>query len=179
MTAARGRSPRRAAGHGLSPRVGSGPAAATTLKESATQQCGMSRRRNPFDEVERMLDRLSDQLEGEFGEVGTRSSTVPVDVAERGDEYVVTADLPGFDADDIDVELDEDTLSIEAERETERETETEQYHRRERRREAVRRSVRLPGAVDDERVSASHSNGVLTVRLPKASGDGGRRIEIE
>jgi HSP20 family protein len=132
----------------------------------------MSGRSNPFDEVERLLDRMN-------AELGSAGGDVAVDVEERDDEYVVTADLPGFEGDDVAVTLDEGVLDIEAERDETREEATGEFLRRERTRESVRRSVRVPGEVDAERTEARYRNGVLTVRLPKSGGDGGRRIEVE
>lgn len=133
-------------------------------------------RGNPFDEIEDLFDRVSRELEGEQWGV---TSSVAVDVADRGDAYVVTADLPGFGKDGIDVTVADTALRIEAERETTAEVEADDYLRRERQRGSVNRSVRLPEPVDDEGVEATYSNGVLTVTLPKRSGEGGKRIEIE
>lgn len=143
----------------------------------------MRRSRNPFDEIEQFFERMSGQFEGgDWPAMGTRS--VAVDVADRGEEFVVTADLPGYDQEDIDLTLSDNTLQIGATREettgTEEEDETHQYIQRERRRRAVSRSIRLPEAVDEEETTASYSNGVLTVTLPKrALDDEGRRIDID
>lgn len=139
----------------------------------------------PFDDIDEMLDRLQSEIERATR--GIEGSSTPggpaVDVAEHEDEYVVTADLPGFDREEIDVSLVDRSLRIEADHqttsETDEETETGTYIRKERRREATSRTVRLPGPVDEEAVSATYSNGVLTVTLPKTSTDAGHRIEIE
>lgn len=137
----------------------------------------MSRRDDPFDEIEQILDRLSQEFTAETAALGGEG--VAVDVADHGDEFVVTADLPGFESDDIDVELRDTTLSVGAERTEERDDDV-QYLRQERRTESVSRSVSLPEPVAEAEVSASHSNGVLTVTLPKRSGDGeGYRIDID
>ncbi|HMB49891.1 Hsp20/alpha crystallin family protein [Natronoarchaeum rubrum] len=139
-------------------------------------------RGNPFDEFERMLERMNQQL-GQFeggANVQVGGSSASVDVADQGDEFVVTADLPGYDTEDIDLTLADDTVRIEAEREEEMEDEDEQYIRRERRHQHVSRSVPLPEAVDEDSVSASYNNGVLTVTLPKRHGvDDGHQIDIE
>ena len=127
------------------------------------------RRNNPFEDIERMFERMSEQFE-DFPktEMGL-TNQLTVDVEDRVDEYVVTADLPGFTKDDIDVELVEQTLRIAAESETEAETEEPgQYVRRERSRESMSRSISLPEAVEKEAVEARYKNGVLTVTLPKA-----------
>jgi HSP20 family protein len=90
----------------------------------------------------------------------------------------VTADLPGFEKEDIEVTLADRTLRIEAEHDAEVSTEGE-YVRRERRHESASRSVRLPEAVAEEGIEATHSNGVLTVTLPKRDAEGGTRIDID
>ena len=138
----------------------------------------MAGRRNPFREIEEMMNRMSHQFEESMG-----SSDLPqlaggdgpsIDVADRDDEFVVTADLPGYRTEDIDLTLRGDELRITAEREQESETSDEEgeggtprYIRKERRHQSVSRAVTLPEQVDEENVSAEYRNGVLTVTLPK------------
>ncbi|MFT4890389.1 MAG: HSP20 family protein [Halobacteriales archaeon] len=137
-------------------------------------------RRNPFEELEDMLERMSKQFEGGVPGGLPTIGGVAVDVADRDHEYVVTADLPGYETEDIEVTVNEGRLRIEADRETGAEEETDQYIFNERRRESVGRAVRLPEPVDEEAVTAEHTNGVLTITLPKEDvGDEGRRIDIE
>jgi HSP20 family protein len=140
-------------------------------------------RDNPFEEIERMFERMSEQFEGMQPKglpEGMGTGTVLVDVEDRGESFVVTADLPGFDREEIEVNLREDTLELSASRETAEETETDDFVRRERRRSDVSRSVRLPEPVDVEGTTATHENGVLTVTLPKQSpeGSGGTDIPV-
>lgn len=142
----------------------------------------MSDRRDPFSEIEEMLDRLNRRMQGEFrGPLGD-AGDLDVDVAEHDDEVVVTADVPGFERDDIEVRAQNRRLTIDAEHEEAEETEDEDanYYRRERRRRAASRTVDLPVDVDETAASASYEHGVLTVRLPKADlEDAGRRIDID
>jgi HSP20 family protein len=144
----------------------------------------MARRTNPFDDIEELFDRLSQQFETQsFGQQGfgmAGAGRINVDLADRDDEFVVTADVPGFTKEDISVRVSENTLSIDAEREQTTEEEEETYLRSERRRESMSRSLRLPEPVEEDAVSATYSNGVLTITLPKYdAGSGGRSIEIE
>lgn len=142
-------------------------------------------RRNPFDDVEEFFDRLNRQFEGQggfdqdvFGMGG--SNRMSVDLVDRDGELVVTADAPGFEKDEIDVRVSGRTLTIEAERERSTEEEDETYLRSERRSESLRRTVQLPERVDEEAVSATYKNGVLTITLPKHDPDvGGKSIDIE
>jgi HSP20 family protein len=138
-------------------------------------------RGNPFEDLETAIERVSEQFEDELDLAPNED--VPVDVLDREDEYVVLADLPGFDADDVDVTLSDGRLTVAAEREAavvETEEETSRYVRRERAGRSVSRSVRLPESVDADGVTASHSDGVLTVTLPKKrEDDDGHAIEVQ
>lgn len=141
-------------------------------------------RRNPFDEIERFFDRMSDQFE-DFDDLGGIQSHWPgqlkVDVADLGEEYEVRADLPGFSKEEIGVELRDDTLRISADREeTSEEESPDQYVRKERSKQSVSRSVKIPEPVEEAEVKARFRNGVLTVTLPKAHGEeDAHSIDIE
>lgn len=139
-------------------------------------------RTNPFDEIEQFFGRTP------FG--GDRAwgrdlRTTDVDVAEYDDEFVVMADLPGYNREDIDVRAEDGRLTISAEHEhegTERANTGRRYLRRERRHESVTRSVDLPGSVLESDATATFQNGVLTVTLPKQTDDemdDSHRIDIE
>lgn len=138
-------------------------------------------RRNPFDDLEDVLDRIGCRVE----EGMTRGTGFPVpgevavDVRDVGSEYVVAADLPGYETDDIDLTFSEGTLRLEAGREDPGEHEAGRYIRRERPRRSTSRRLRLPEPIDEEGVSASYDRGVLTVRLPKEFDDEAKRIDID
>lgn len=146
--------------------------------------------RNPFEDLEEMLERMSQQVEE--GMTGATRS-VPVDVREEADALVVVIDLPGYDAGEVELTVTDQQLRVEAERTTEVETTSEdhgdeatatdatetRYVRRERTNNSVARSVRLPEPVIEEEVSATLDGGVLTVTLPKQYEDEGRTIEIQ
>ncbi len=143
------------------------------------------RRSNPFEEIERMFERMSRQFDdmGRQWEGGVmQTGGVNVDVADHDDEIVVTADLPGFEKEDIDVSLSERTLTIRADHEMEDESETGEFIRRERRSASASRTIRLPEDVDEDGASATYKNGVLTVALPKLHADEGEtshRIDVD
>lgn len=136
-------------------------------------------RRNPFEELEDMFDRMGRQLE--TGTL-TEFQSVPVDLQDHGDAYTLVADLPGYDADDIELTYADGDLRIDADREAsfeESDEETGRYVHRERR-EEVSRTVRVPDAVIEDDIIASQNNGTLTVTLPKEVGsDDEHSIEID
>ena len=132
----------------------------------------MARPTNPFNEISHLFERMQSDFEemartwSEEPEVV--SSSVRVDLEDKDDEFVLTAELPGFDKEDIDVRLTDRTLQVSAEREEEEEeAESGEYIRRERHRKSISRKIPLPEAVDTDGVSATHNNGVLTVQMPK------------
>jgi HSP20 family protein len=102
-----------------------------------------------------------------------------VDVAETADEVVITAELPGLDRKDIDVDIKGDVLVIRGEKREQREDARRDYRVLESRYGQFVRTVPLPAGVDRDRAEARVRDGVLTVRFPKVSGDrGARRIPI-
>src|SRR5579859_6605704 len=90
-----------------------------------------------------------------------------VDILETEDELVLKADLPDVPLADIDVQVENQTLSIKGERKFEADSTEKGYHRIERAYGSFMRSFAVPGTVDTEKVSADYKNGVLTVTLPK------------
>ena len=140
-------------------------------------------RHNPFEELEELFERMSGQFEGtDWYKIGNQS--VVVDLVDLGDSFELTADLPGFDRDNINITLTDGTLTIDAEREevtdTEDTEESIRYLRQERHRSAVSRSIRLPEPIDEESAKATYNAGVLTIELPKLEPDrDGTSIDIE
>lgn len=138
-------------------------------------------RRRPFEDLEETLERMSDRFDKARVEVGGEIGTAAIDVAEWDGEFIVSADLPGYDDEDIDVRVTDHTLHIEAEHKIEEEEEKEDlnYLRKERTRTTVSRSVQLPEEVDEDNASATYENGVLTVTLPKKhASEEAHRIEV-
>lgn len=114
-----------------------------------------------------MFEQFEDAFPHGRMELGGEIGTPAVDLVEWDGEFVITCDLPGFEEEDIDLRMTDNTLHLHAERKAERELEDEQYLHRERKRADVARSITLPQDVDDETVSASYEDGVLTITLPK------------
>ena len=102
----------------------------------------------------------------------------PMDVAEDEEHFVVRADLPGVEETDVNVELEDNVLTISGERKPDTEKRTDGYHRIERAYGTFSRSLTLPEGIDPEAISASFSKGVLDVRIPKPEQRKPRKVAI-
>jgi HSP20 family protein len=125
----------------------------------------MSRQSDPFDEIERIFEMMGGQL-------GDEREGLAVDVIDDGDSFVVVADLPGFEREELTVKLTgERTLYLGADRSTDEVEDTGRYVTRERRQESVTRTVSLPEPVSEDGTEAAYDAGVLRVTLPKQSSE--------
>ncbi len=128
-------------------------------------------RYNPFQELDELaapLRLFSDSVNRWFSEGQAGRPWSPnVDIKETADEIVLQADVPGVDANDIDIKLEDGTLTLKGERKFQEEKKGEGYHRIERGYGSFVRCFSVPDSVDPEKVQAAHKNGVLTVTLPK------------
>jgi HSP20 family protein len=102
----------------------------------------------------------------------------PMDLVESGDDFVLRADLPGMGEEDVNIELEDSTLTISGERKAEHEAQGEGFYRVERATGSFSRSLTLPKGVDPEAVSARFDRGVLEVRIPKPAERKPRKISI-
>lgn len=93
-----------------------------------------------------------------------------IEIMEKNNTLLITAELPGLEAKDVDISLEDDVLTISGEKHEERKEGEEgtQYYVWERRYGSFRRSFTLPSAVDADKITASFTKGVLTVALPKS-----------
>ena len=118
-------------------------------------------------------DSLADQL------WATQFDThLEVDVTESEDEYVLTANIPGVEAEDVSVKLEDQIVSISA-MSTEDEDEQNGYLVRERRVGKYNRNLRLGSKFEHDKVKAVVKNGVLTLSIPKATESKPRSVEVE
>ncbi|HSH35457.1 Hsp20/alpha crystallin family protein [Schnuerera sp.] len=126
------------------------------------------------------FDKIFDTILEEFDDKTFSYDPMKVDIKERDKEYVLEAELPGTNKDNINLEIRDDILTISVEREEEFNEERENYIRRERRFGSFKRSFYVDD-VDQEKVKAKFENGILKVRLPKKEGTSSKknRIPIE
>jgi HSP20 family protein len=100
------------------------------------------------------------------------------DIIETENELVLKVDLPDVQLNDIDVQVENQTLTIKGERHFEREDSNKGFHRIERSYGTFVRSFTVPSTVDTEKVAADYKNGVLTVRLPKKEAAKPRQVKV-
>ena len=130
--------------------------------------------------LNRELDRVMGAAAGNRGG-STQSWTLPLDVVERADDYVVSADLPGVSPEQVDISFEHNTLSVRGTRPwafTANDGELRVYSA-ERWSGSFERSVRLPEYVEGDRIEASFANGVLTITVPKAAAAKPRKITVQ
>lgn len=101
-----------------------------------------------------------------------------VDIRETEKSYIMEADLPGFDEKDIEIHLDNNTLTIESKKDEDKKEEKEGYMIQERRRASFSRSFNLPDIADKDSISAAFKNGVLSVEIGKLAEAQKRVIQI-
>jgi HSP20 family protein len=137
----------------------------------------------PFEDLRRQVDRLFEDFDRGFWAAPFRRpmfSTEPfwrragapaapaVDIVEKDNAYEVTAELPGMDEKDIEVELSNGNLTIKGKKEKETEEKKEDYYLHERHFGSFERSFAVPEGVDADKIEASFQKGVLTIVLPKS-----------
>jgi HSP20 family protein len=102
-----------------------------------------------------------------------------VDIYETDDSIVIKAELPDVDQKDIDVRIEDNTLTLRGERKHENAVKKENYHRIERHFGAFQRSFSLPATIDQDRVAAICDKGVLSITLPKKEDTKPKEISIK
>jgi HSP20 family protein len=102
----------------------------------------------------------------------------PMDLVESADDYVLRADLPGLADGDVNVQLEDNVLTISGERKARRDQQQEGYHRLERAFGSFTRSLTLPDGVDPDGVDAEFDRGVLEIRIPKPEQKKPRSVQI-
>ena len=118
-------------------------------------------------------------LQGQQQGSGTATAWAPaLDISERKDAYLVTVELPGVEAEDLEITMEDGLLTIQGERHFAHDSSEQQFHRVERRYGAFRRSITLPAHVMAEGIQASFEDGVLQILVPKMEEATPMRIQI-
>lgn len=134
----------------------------------------MLSRWNPFEEISRLQDEMFRTFGG--GERGLMRPSV--DIFEDEKSIRLMAELPGIQAEDVKIEIEDNVLTISGERKLEHEENREGYHRVERRFGSFTRSFVLPRTVDSNNIEANMKHGVLTITLTKRAEAQPRKIEV-
>lgn len=127
----------------------------------------------------RNFDNLRDHMDYLIGSDAERKTEnyPPVNIWRDGDKLMITAELPGVKADELDVSVNGNVLKIQGK--PEKEDESRDYYRRERKMTGFQRSIELPYRVDPEKIEAHLEKGILAVALPRAEADKSRKISIK
>jgi HSP20 family protein len=144
----------------------------------------MIARWDPFRELNLITDRMNRLFQDTYGtqgrpEEGITANFVPaVDIYEDEHNVTVKMEVPGIDQKDIDVRLENNTLTVRGERKFDKDEKEENFHRIERRYGSFYRSFALPNTLDAEKVQADYDNGVLRIRLAKKAEAKPKQIKV-
>ena len=138
----------------------------------------------PFQDLLTIQDRINSLFEDTLGlkddqALATTTWRPLVDIFEDDQAIVIKAELPEMDEKDIQIDLDNNLLTIKGDRKLEKEEKKESYHRVERFYGTFQRTFELPATVDREGISASYDKGVLKVTLPKKEESKPKKVQIE
>jgi HSP20 family protein len=152
-----------------------------STRPSATTTRPDPTRHGPVREVEELQDRLGQLMASAFADMSPEfrrpTLAVPVDIEETDDEFIVELDLPNVRTEDLDVELNDNQLRVTGAVEPKQRIGV--LRRQTRRVGEFEYLIRLPGEIDPDRVNASLSEGVLTIRVGKADAGRARHIEVK
>jgi HSP20 family protein len=129
---------------------------------------------NPWREMPTLHNRMSRMLTDPFFSIGRLEDedslamwNPPVDLYEKDDYFVIKAELPGIEKNDIKIDLKDRVLTLSGERNYDNEVKEENYYRKERAYGRFQRAFRLPADVDSDKIKAEFKDGVLRVDVPK------------
>jgi HSP20 family protein len=137
----------------------------------------------PLKDLMALQERMNKLFEETFSG-GTRDQEAgvwfpAVDILEKGEEIILKMELPEVDQKAIDIKVEGNSLTIKGERKLEQGTTHEDYHRLERPYGTFSRSFNLPSTVNQEKVTASHKDGILRIVLPKKEETRAKQIKVE
>lgn len=139
---------------------------------------------DPFRDLVTLREKMNRLFEdaasyqGEGKDLVASSWTPSVDIYETEDSLVLSAEVPGIEDKDIEIKLEDNTLTIKGKRSFEKETKEENYHRIECSYGSFHRSFSLPNYIDQKNIKAEHEHGVLKVVMPKKKESKPRTVKI-
>jgi HSP20 family protein len=145
-----------------------------------TERAVSRRETNPFTFLQHEIDRLFDGLARNFPTISPTTATLPsMDVSETDKVLEITAELPGLEQKDVQLNITDNLLTIRGEKKSEREEKNKDYHLVERSFGSFARSVELPVGVKPEDITAEIAKGVLRVTVQKPAPKQAKQIEIK
>jgi len=139
---------------------------------------------DPFRDLITLRERMNRLFEdaftsrGEGKEMVASTWTPSVDIYETEKALVLNAEIPGIEEKDIEIKIENNTLTLKGDRKFEEETKDENYHRIERAYGSFYRSFSLPSYIDQDKIEAEHENGILKITMPKKKGAEHREVKI-
>jgi HSP20 family protein len=137
---------------------------------------------DPFRELNALQSRMNRLFEQQYGEreesLTSGAFVPPVDIYEDEHTIQLKLEVPGIDEKDLDIKVENNTLTVSGERKLEKEEKQENFHRVERRYGSFTRSFTLPSTVNTEDIKADYQHGVLKVRLAKRSEAKPKQIKV-
>ena len=138
---------------------------------------------DPFREFNTLQDRMNRLLHDSYGEgreeaLTTTAFAPPVDVYEDEHNITLKIEVPGIEEKDIDVRIENNTMTVHGERKFEKDEKEENYRRVERQYGSFTRTFTLPNTVDTENVSANYDKGVLKIKLAKKAEAKPKQIKV-
>jgi HSP20 family protein len=135
--------------------------------------------RGDLARLHRDMDDLFGAFLGDWPVLSHRTIWPAIDIADDENEIVVKAEVPGCKAEDIDISVHGNTLTISGEKKAEEEKKEKGYYHLERSYGSFRREIGLPDDVDPDKVEASCKNGILTVTLPKSEKAKATKVKVK
>ena len=138
---------------------------------------------DPFRELRQMEDTMNRLWRGysrtPANREGAEDWNILLDVIEKKDEIEVKASMPGIAPEDIDITVEDNVLTLKAERKTKASTEEERYLLQERPSGSFYRALRLPDTIASEKIESYYNNGILTISMPKAEEKKKKQIQVK
>lgn len=135
---------------------------------------------DPFAGLQKEMDDLLNRFQSDWNGNRLPAVTIPAaDLSETDDELQIRMDMPGLKADDIDIEIAGNSIRISGQHKEEKEEKGRTFHRIERRTGSFARSVTLPAAIKDDKVTAECKDGVLTITMPKTEAAKTHKVTVK
>ncbi|KPK78757.1 MAG: molecular chaperone [candidate division Zixibacteria bacterium SM23_73] len=139
---------------------------------------------DPFRDLMTLREKMNRLFEeafitrGEEKELFSGTWTPSIDIYETEHALILSAEVPGIEENDIEIKIEDNTLTLHGERKFNKETKEENYHRIERAYGSFHRSFTLPNYIDQDKIKAEHENGILKITMPKKKELKPRKVNV-